>query len=150
MSVWTFHAHEQNEFEWPVTVPTLISIPAGTTIGLKDSEWGRLGPALWQEHWDEPWRPPAAAAYAVLPVGVEMISPCKYQINLTTSTSGRICSPQVLLLPARDITWWLSVSVRILPTIALYRRNVTMLNEEVQVTNIRMWPSAYNNLIHNL
>lgn len=54
---------------------TLISTPAGTTMGLKDSEWGQTGAMRMAGTLGCIMDAPAAAAYAVLPVGVEMINP---------------------------------------------------------------------------
>lgn len=54
---------------------TLSSTPAGTTIGLKESEWGQMGVTMMAG--TEGWiiLAPAATAYAVLPVGVDTIRP---------------------------------------------------------------------------
>ena len=54
---------------------TLSSTPAGTTIGLKDSVCGQIGVTNIAGTLGCNMAAPAAAAYAVLPVGVEMIRP---------------------------------------------------------------------------
>ena len=54
---------------------TLISTPAGTTIGRKDREWGQMGVMRMQGTLGWIMEAPAATEYAVLPVGVEMIRP---------------------------------------------------------------------------
>ena len=56
-------------------VLTLISTPAGTTMGLKDNECGHTGVMRMAGTLGWIMEAPAAAAYAVLPVGVEMINP---------------------------------------------------------------------------
>lgn len=54
---------------------TLSSTPAGTTMGLKEREWGQMGVSMMAG--TEGWimDAPAATAYAVLPVGVDTIKP---------------------------------------------------------------------------
>ena len=54
---------------------TLISTPAGTTMGLKEREWGQIGVINIQGTLGWIMEAPAATEYAVLPVGVEMIRP---------------------------------------------------------------------------
>ena len=58
---------------------TFNSTPAGTTIGLKESEWGQIGVTIMAGTDGCIMEAPAATAYAVLPVGVETInpSPCR-------------------------------------------------------------------------
>lgn len=58
---------------------TLSSTPAGTTMGLKEREWGQMGVTMMAGTLGWIMDAPAATAYAVDPVGVEMIrpSPCK-------------------------------------------------------------------------
>lgn len=56
---------------------TLSSTPAGTTIGLKDNEWGQIGVIIIAGTFGWIIEAPAAAAYAVLPVGVETMTPVK-------------------------------------------------------------------------
>lgn len=53
----------------------MSSTPAGTTIGLKDSECGQIGVTMIAG--TDGWiiLAPAATAYAVLPVGVDTIRP---------------------------------------------------------------------------
>lgn len=54
---------------------TLSSTPAGTTMGRNDSEWGQMGVIMMAGTLGWIMEAPAAAAYAVLPVGVETITP---------------------------------------------------------------------------
>lgn len=54
---------------------TFSSTPAGTTMGRKDSEWGQMGVTMMAGTLGWIMDAPAAAAYAVLPVGVETITP---------------------------------------------------------------------------
>lgn len=54
---------------------TFSSTPAGTTIGRNDSEWGQMGVIMMAGTLGWIMEAPAAAAYAVLPVGVETITP---------------------------------------------------------------------------
>jgi len=54
---------------------TLSSTPAGTTIGLKDREWGQIGVTIMAGTLGWIIEAPAATAYAVLPVGVDTIRP---------------------------------------------------------------------------
>lgn len=54
---------------------TLSSIPAGTTIGRNDNECGHMGARIMAGTFGCTIDAPVAAAYAVLPVGVAMISP---------------------------------------------------------------------------
>ena len=65
------------EMDKIIPVRTLISTPAGTTIGLKDSECGHTGAMRIAGTLGCIMEAPAAAAYAVLPVGVEMIRPTR-------------------------------------------------------------------------
>lgn len=53
----------------------MSSTPAGTTIGLKDNEWGQIGVIIIAGTFGWIIEAPAAAAYAVLPVGVETMTP---------------------------------------------------------------------------
>ena len=55
--------------------PTLSSTPAGTTIGRKESVCGQIGVTSIAGTLGCIMAAPAAAAYAVLPVGVEMMRP---------------------------------------------------------------------------
>lgn len=55
--------------------PTISSTPAGTTMGLKDSECGQMGVTMMAGTLGWIMEAPAAAAYAVLPVGVDTITP---------------------------------------------------------------------------
>lgn len=54
---------------------TMSSTPAGTTMGLKDREWGQMGVTMIAGTLGWIMEAPAAAAYAVLPVGVDTITP---------------------------------------------------------------------------
>lgn len=54
---------------------TFSSTPAGTTMGRKDSEWGQMGVIMMAGTFGWIMEAPAAAAYAVLPVGVDTITP---------------------------------------------------------------------------
>ena len=54
---------------------TLSSTPAGTTMGLKESECGQMGVIMMAGTLGWIMEAPAATAYAVLPVGVETITP---------------------------------------------------------------------------
>lgn len=54
---------------------TLSSTPAGTTIGLKEREWGQMGVTMIAGTLGWIMDAPAATAYAVLPVGVDTIKP---------------------------------------------------------------------------
>lgn len=54
---------------------TLSSTPAGTTIGLKERECGQMGVIMMAGTLGWIMEAPAATAYAVLPVGVETITP---------------------------------------------------------------------------
>lgn len=72
----------------------LSSTPAGTTMGLKDREWGQMGVIMIAGTLGWIMEAPAAAAYAVLPVGVDTItpSPCTVVIRCpfrNTSTLDR-------------------------------------------------------------
>ena len=59
---------------------TLSSILAGTTIGLKESECGQIGVSTIAGTLGWTIEAPAATAYAVLPVGVETISPSPWTV----------------------------------------------------------------------
>lgn len=54
---------------------TLSSTPAGTTMGRNDREWGQMGVIMMAGTLGWIMEAPAATAYAVLPVGVETITP---------------------------------------------------------------------------
>lgn len=54
---------------------TLSSTPAGTTMGRKEREWGQIGVIMMAGTLGWIMDAPAATAYAVLPVGVETITP---------------------------------------------------------------------------
>lgn len=54
---------------------TLSSTPAGTTMGLKEREWGQIGVIMMAGTLGWIMEAPAATAYAVLPVGVETMRP---------------------------------------------------------------------------
>lgn len=54
---------------------TLSSTPAGTTMGLKERECGQMGVIMMAGTLGWIMEAPAATAYAVLPVGVETITP---------------------------------------------------------------------------
>lgn len=56
-------------------VGTLSSTPAGTTMGLKESECGQMGVIMMAGTLGWIMEAPAATAYAVLPVGVDTIRP---------------------------------------------------------------------------
>ena len=56
---------------------TISSTPAGTTMGLKESEWGQMGVTMMAGTLGWIMEAPAAAAYAVLPVGVDTITPAE-------------------------------------------------------------------------
>ena len=56
---------------------TFNSTPAGTTIGLNDKECGHIGVTMMAGTLGWIMDAPAATAYAVLPVGVEIIKPAK-------------------------------------------------------------------------
>lgn len=81
-----------------VVLYTFSSTPAGTTIGLKDSEWGQMGVTMMAG--TEGWiiDAPAAPAYAVLPVGVEMISPspCKTKNSIKIAISYEVQSKNLM------------------------------------------------------
>lgn len=73
---------------------TMSSTPAGTTMGLKESECGQMGVTIMAGTLGWIMEAPAAAAYAVLPVGVDTITPgrqreggCSSQ-RLSRSASG--------------------------------------------------------------
>lgn len=53
----------------------MSSTPAGTTIGLKEREWGQIGVTMIAGTLGWIMDAPAATAYAVLPVGVDTIKP---------------------------------------------------------------------------
>jgi len=54
---------------------TMSSTPAGTTMGRKESECGQMGVTMMAGTLGWIMEAPAAAAYAVLPVGVETMTP---------------------------------------------------------------------------
>ena len=54
---------------------TFNSTPAGTTIGRNDREWGQIGVRIIPGTLGCTIDAPVAAAYAVLPVAVEIIKP---------------------------------------------------------------------------
>lgn len=54
---------------------TLSSTPAGTTMGLNESECGQIGVIIMAGTLGWIIEAPAATAYAVLPVGVDTITP---------------------------------------------------------------------------
>ena len=56
---------------------TFNSTPAGTTIGRNDKEWGQMGVIMIAGTFGWIIDAPAATAYAVLPVGVDIIRPAK-------------------------------------------------------------------------
>lgn len=58
-----------------VSLSTLSSTPAGTTMGLKEREWGQMGVIMMAGTLGWIMDAPAATAYAVLPVGVDTITP---------------------------------------------------------------------------
>ena len=59
-----------------------------TIIGLNDSECGHIGTTVMPGTPGSTIGAPAAAAYAVLPVGVAMIRPTRIQINTQTNTQA--------------------------------------------------------------
>lgn len=84
MAKWTQHvslnrgaisSERQPTPPHPPAPPTMSSTPAGTTMGLKDSEWGQMGVTMMAGTLGWIMEAPAAAAYAVLPVGVDTITP---------------------------------------------------------------------------
>lgn len=58
-----------------ISILTLISTPAGTMIGRNDKECGQIGHRMIAGTLGWTIEAPADTAYAVLPVGVEMIKP---------------------------------------------------------------------------
>lgn len=56
-------------------ISTFSSTPAGTTMGLKESECGQMGVIMMAGTLGWIIEAPAATAYAVLPVGVDTITP---------------------------------------------------------------------------
>ena len=56
---------------------TVISTPEGSTVGLKEREWGQMGVTTMQGTLGWTMLAPAAREYAVLPVGVEIMTPAK-------------------------------------------------------------------------
>lgn len=60
---------------------TLSSTPAGTTMGLKERECGQMGVIMMAGTFGWIIEAPAATAYAVLPVGVDTITPGKESKN---------------------------------------------------------------------
>lgn len=83
---------------------TMSSTPAGTTMGLKESECGQMGVTMMAGTLGWIMEAPAAAAYAVLPVGVDTITPGGQREGghlpnlLTTSASIVHCPCPRLLL----------------------------------------------------
>lgn len=64
-----------SELNTNAQILTLSSTPAGTTIGLKEREWGQMGVTMIAGTLGWIMDAPAATAYAVLPVGVDTIKP---------------------------------------------------------------------------
>lgn len=64
-----------SELHTNAQILTLSSTPAGTTIGLKEREWGQMGVTMIAGTLGWIMDAPAATAYAVLPVGVDTIKP---------------------------------------------------------------------------
>ncbi len=64
---------------------TMSSTPAGTTMGLKESECGHMGVTMMAGTLGWIMEAPAAAAYAVLPVGVDTITPGRQKEGGTLS-----------------------------------------------------------------
>lgn len=60
---------------------TLSSTPAGTTMGRKESECGQMGVIIMAGTLGWIMEAPAATAYAVLPVGVDTITPGKTDLT---------------------------------------------------------------------
>ncbi len=70
---------------------TMSSTPAGTTMGLKESECGQMGVTMMAGTLGWIMEAPAAAAYAVLPVGVDTITPGRQRKDLTTLINSSLC-----------------------------------------------------------
>lgn len=66
---------------------TFSSTPAGTMMGLKDSECGQMGVIIVAGTLGWIIDAPAATAYAVLPVGVDTITPDTNRDRSLTATS---------------------------------------------------------------
>lgn len=64
-----------SELNTNAQILTLSSTPAGTTMGLKEREWGQMGVTMIAGTLGWIMDAPAATAYAVLPVGVDTIKP---------------------------------------------------------------------------
>lgn len=74
----------QTTLKESVSVNTLRSTPAGTTMGLKESECGQMGVIMMAGTLGWIIEAPAATAYAVLPVGVDTITPEGTQRHMHT------------------------------------------------------------------
>jgi len=66
----------------------VISTPAGSTIGLKERLCAHTGTTSIAGTLGCIMLAPAAAAYAVLPVGVEIISPSPCQVTIDSIRRG--------------------------------------------------------------
>lgn len=70
---------------------TMSSTPAGTTMGLKESECGQMGVTMMAGTLGWIMEAPAAAAYAVLPVGVDTITPGGQRGGIFTIIIYHVC-----------------------------------------------------------
>lgn len=76
------------------TTHTFSSTPAGTTMGLKESECGQMGVIRMAGTLGWIMDAPAATAYAVLPVGVETMTPGGAQTHIAhTVNEGTTSHP---------------------------------------------------------
>lgn len=71
-------------------VSTLSSTPAGTTMGLKESECGQMGVIMMAGTLGWIMEAPAATAYAVLPVGVDTIKPAEAERRAGEAATCRV------------------------------------------------------------
>lgn len=110
------------------------STPAGTTMGRKDSEWGQMGVTMMAGTLGWIMDAPAAAAYAVLPVGVETITP-----------AGQAAGKARALPPHPT-----PGQVRCPPTIALYCGDEVPIQVDVHVGQVRGGASVDHHLVQDL
>lgn len=110
--------------------PTISSTPAGTTMGLKDSEWGQMGVTMMAGTLGWIMDAPAAAAYAVLPVGVDTIRPAE---------RGE-----------RQLSGFSCVGGRSPLTVALHGRDEASVKVQIHVGQVRGRPSVHHHLVQHL
>lgn len=113
---------------------TLSSTPAGTTMGRNDSEWGQMGVIMMAGTLGWIMEAPAATAYAVLPVGVETITPGNSRRSRSLPTTST--APGAHDSPAR--------------TVALHRGDEVPVQVDVHVGQVGGGASVNHHFVQDL